>query len=62
MLYDTTVSVGLVISSVWMKKNGPEKSQILKSMVASLGAAQRKDGLKTLDVTLTNCSYQLLWQ
>ena len=62
MLYDTTVSVGLVISSVWMKKNGPEKSQILKSMVASLGAAQRKDGLKTLDVTLTNGNYQLLWQ
>ena len=29
-------------------------------MVATLGAAQRKDGLTTLDVTLINCSYQLL--
>ena len=29
-------------------------------MVATLGATQRKNG-STLEVTLTNCDYQLLW-
>ena len=30
-------------------------------MVTTLGAAQRKNGLTTLEVTLINCDYQLLW-
>ena len=30
-------------------------------MVATLGAAQRKNGLITLEVTLINCDYQLFW-
>ena len=30
-------------------------------MVATLGAAQRKNGLTTLEVTLINCDYQPLW-
>ena len=30
-------------------------------MVANLEVAQRKEGLTTLDVTLINCDYQLLW-
>ena len=30
-------------------------------MVATLRAAQRKNGLITLEVTLINCDYQLFW-
>ena len=30
-------------------------------MVAILGAAQRKNGSTTLEVTLINCDYQLFW-
>ena len=30
-------------------------------MAATLGATQRKYGLATLDVTLVNCGYQILW-
>ena len=30
-------------------------------MVANLEVTQRKEGLTTLDVTLINCDYQLLW-
>ena len=30
-------------------------------MVATLGAAQGKNSLTTLEVTLINCNYQLLW-
>ena len=30
-------------------------------MVANFEVAQRKEGLTTLDVTLINCDYQLLW-
>ena len=30
-------------------------------MVTTLGAAQRKNGSTILEVTLINCSYQLLW-
>ena len=30
-------------------------------MVATLGAAQRKIGSTTSEVTLINCGYQLLW-
>ena len=30
-------------------------------MVATLGVAQRKNGSTTLEVTLINCDYQLLW-
>ena len=30
-------------------------------MVATLGATQRKNGSTTLEVTLMNCDYQLLW-
>ena len=30
-------------------------------MVATAGAARRKNGLTTLEATLINCNYQLLW-
>ena len=30
-------------------------------MVATLGAAQGKNGLTTLEVNFINCDYQLLW-
>ena len=30
-------------------------------MVATLGAAQGKNGSTTLEVTLINCDYQLIW-
>ena len=30
-------------------------------MVATVGVAQGKNGLITLEVTLINCDYQLLW-